>query len=69
MRTYSVFFSSLGRDQDRFTGKLIQSSIEEFWGMTQAVLLECLSKIKHSTENDISRILGRNMDEFSRILQ
>ena len=30
----------LGNFWDRFTGKLIQPSIGEFWGVTQAVLVE-----------------------------
>ena len=43
---------------DRLPGKLIQSSIREFWGMTQAVLLENSSKRKHLVENNILQILG-----------
>ena len=39
MSTFSVFFNP-GRELDRFTGKLIQSPIGEFWGVTQAILLE-----------------------------
>ena len=54
------FFEKPGRHLDRFTGKLIQSSIGEFWGMTQAVLLENSSKRKHLVENNILRILGRD---------
>ena len=46
MSTYSVFFRP-GRELDRFTGKLIQSSIGEFWGVTQAVLLENSSIKNH----------------------
>ena len=34
----------LGNFRDRFTGKLIQLSIGEFWGATQAVLLENSSR-------------------------
>ena len=36
-----------GNELDRITGKLIQSLILEFWGMTQAVLLENSSKTNH----------------------
>ena len=43
---------------DRLPGKLIQSSIREFWGMTQAVLMENSSKRMHLVENNILRILG-----------
>ena len=43
MSTYSVFWKT-GREIDRFTGKLIQSSIGEFWGVTRAVLLENSSR-------------------------
>ena len=34
------FFKRSGRELDRFTGKLIQSSIGEFRGMAQVILLE-----------------------------
>ena len=54
------FFQNPGREQDRFTGKLIQLSIGEFWGVTQAVLLENSSKRKNLVENNILRILGRD---------
>ena len=55
-------------------GDLIQSSIGDFWGVTQASLLENSFKRKHLVENNISRILGRHtlnryswflIDEFS----
>ena len=39
MSNYSIFLKS-GRELDRFTGKLIQTSIGEFWGVTQAVLIK-----------------------------
>ena len=55
----------LGTELDRITGKLIQSSIGEFWGMTQAVLLENSSKRKHLVENNILRILGRDTDRIT----
>ena len=64
MSTYSVF-KKTGRHLDRFTGKLIQSSNGEFWGVTQAVLLENSSKRKHLVENNISPILGRHTDRFT----
>ena len=38
------FFQKSGREPDHITGKLIQSSIGEFWGMTQTVLLENSSR-------------------------
>ena len=50
----------LGYELDRLPGKLIQSSVWEFWGMTQAVFMENSSKKKHLVENHISRILGRD---------
>ena len=43
LSTYSVFFKS-GHEPDRFTGKRIQSSILEFWGMENS------SKTKHLVE-------------------
>ena len=46
MSTYSVFLKP-GRELDRFTGKLIQSSIGQFWGVTQTVLLENSSIKNH----------------------
>ena len=55
----------LGHFWDRFTGKLIQSSVWEFWGVTQAVLLENSSKRKHLVENNISRILGCHTGHFT----
>ena len=39
------FFEKPGRELGRFAGKLIQSSIEEFWGVTQAVFLENSSRL------------------------
>ena len=39
MSTRTVLLKS-GRELDRLTGKLIQSSIGESWGVTQAVLVE-----------------------------
>ena len=47
MSIYSVFLKKLGRELDRYTGKPIQSSgkSEEFWGVTQAVLLENSSRL------------------------
>ena len=59
------FFKKPGRHLDRFTGKLIQSSIGEFWGVTQAVLLENSSKRKHLGENNILPILGRHSGRFT----
>ena len=58
------FFQIPGRELHRFAGKLIQSSIEEFWGVIQAVLLENSSKRRHLAEINISRILGRHTDRF-----
>ena len=57
------FLEEPGRELDRFTGKRIQSSIGEFWDVTQTVLLENFSV----------RIFGWNhiwyvtfgLDEFS----
>ena len=59
------FFKKPGRHLDRFTGKLIQSSDGEFWGVTQAVLLENSSKRKHLAKNNISLILGRHTGRFT----
>ena len=39
-KNHTIQFKKTGRELDRFTGKLIQSSIGGFWGVTQAVLLE-----------------------------
>ena len=36
-------FKQTGRELDRFTGKLIQSSIGKFWGVTQVVLIKYLN--------------------------
>ena len=44
MSTSIQFFFKPGRELDRFTGKLIQSSTGEFWGVTEAVLLENSSR-------------------------
>jgi len=43
MSTYSVL-KKTGRDLDRLNGKLIQSSIGEFWGVTRAVILKNSSR-------------------------
>ena len=59
------FFSKTGRELDRFTGKLIQSSIGEFWGVTETVLLENSSIRKYLVENNILRILGRHTGRFT----
>ena len=60
-----MYFSILVRHTDRFTGKLIQSSFEEFWGVTQAVLLENSSKRKRLVEKNISRILWGHTGRFT----
>ena len=44
---------------------LENSSNRQFWGMTQAVLLENSSKRKHLVENNISRILGRDVGRIT----
>ena len=66
-RTLTLIVKFLGYELDRIAGKLIQSSIREFWGMTQAVLLENSSKRKHSVENNILRILGRETGRIGEI--
>ena len=58
----TLFVKFLGYDISyelgRLPGKLIQSSIREFWGLTQAVLMENSSKRMHLVENNILRIMG-----------
>ena len=49
----------------KVTGKLIQSSFGEFWGVTKAVVLENSSKRRHLVENNISRILGCHTGRFT----
>ena len=58
----------MGRELERFTGKLIQSSIGQFWGITQDVLLENSSKRKHLVESNISRILFTHPDQMLHII-
>jgi len=59
MSTFSFF--KPGHDSDRISGKLIQSSILEFKGTTQAVFLEYLenlSEMKNLVEKQYFRNLG-----------
>ena len=51
-------FEKPGRELDHFSGKLIQSSIGEFWGVTQAVLLENSSKRKHLVQKIVHEFWG-----------
>ena len=56
---------------DRFAGKLIQSSIGEFWGVTRAVLLENSSRPFFKSFFSFLNFIGYKvsvkirMDEFS----
>ena len=63
MGTYSVLFK-IGALARPISGKLIQSSILEFWGMTQTGYWKTYPKQSILSKNVIERIPGHDTDRF-----